>query len=273
MTLTKSKTSLLDLRRDEYNICCIVGLRQNWHNGSRYSYLSSPRADNGLTLILCREAEYTFPDGEKVKAARGDVMIIPAGSRYSVEFLLDETDVSPASLLINFSVRDIDGTLLGVGDAPCVTAQDRNGELLSRFLSVIDEFGAGRQLVCKAKLLGLIERLCEVHSARDEDLSVITGYIDGRAGNVGSVGELAKKFSVGESTLRRRFSEELGISPGEYIAFQKTERIKELLTIGEITLSDICDQLGFCDTAHLCKFFRRQTGMTMREWQKNIRRY
>lgn len=272
MTLVEREITLHDLRRDDYNICCIVGLRQNWHNGSGYSYLSLPRADNGLTLILCRSAEYTFTDGSRVGAERGDIVLTPAGSRYRVEFSLDENDTLPASLLINFSVRGIDGGLLSVGAAPCVVASDRSGELRLRFLSVIDEFNVGRQLICKAKLLGLIERLCEGQSVCDGSISAITGYIDGRAGNVGSVGELAQKFSLGESTLRRRFSDTLGVSPGEYIAAQKTERIKELLSIGEITLSDICEQLGFCDTAHLCKFFRRQTGMTMREWQKSIRR-
>lgn len=273
VVLTSRSIGFQDLINDGYNICCLSGLRQNWHNGSRYSYLSSCRSDNGLTLILCRAAEYTFPCGKKTEACRGDVMLIPAGSRYCVEFFLDENDISPASLLINFTVRDIYGEMLSVGDSLCRIASDHGNELRDRFLSAIDEYGRGRTLVFKAKLLELISIMNESQSPRAGDLSAVTGYIDGKFGNVGSVGELAEIFSIGESTLRRRFGDELGVSPGEYIAARKTERIKELLAVGEITTDDICEQLGFFDVAHLCKFFRKHTGMTMREWQKRSRRY
>ena len=76
-----------------------------------------------------------------------------------------------------------------------------------------------------------------------------------------------------EEEAKEEDGDELGVSPGEYIAARKTERIKELLAVGEITTDDICEQLGFFDVAHLCKFFRKHTGMTMREWQKRNRRY
>jgi AraC family transcriptional regulator len=61
--------------------------------------------------------------------------------------------------------------------------------------------------------------------------------------------------------LSRLFSETEGITIEQFIIRQKTERVKELLSYDELTLSQIADLLGYSSVAHLSAQFRKVTGM------------
>lgn len=36
----------------------------------------------------------------------------------------------------------------------------------------------------------------------------------------------------------------------------------------EITLEEIAEQIGFCDSGYLCRFFKQKTGMTPKQYRK-----
>ncbi len=61
--------------------------------------------------------------------------------------------------------------------------------------------------------------------------------------------------------LSRLFSETEGITIEQFIIRQKTERVKELLSYDELSLSQIADRLGYSSVAHLSAQFRKVTGM------------
>lgn len=63
------------------------------------------------------------------------------------------------------------------------------------------------------------------------------------------------------SALSRLFSETEGLTIEQYIIRQKTERVKELLSYDELSLSQIADRLGYSSVAHLSAQFRKVTGM------------
>ncbi len=62
------------------------------------------------------------------------------------------------------------------------------------------------------------------------------------------------------ATLSALFSATQGITIERYIILQRIERAKELLTYGEMTVSEIAWNLGFSSTAHLSAQFRNVTG-------------
>jgi AraC-like DNA-binding protein len=64
------------------------------------------------------------------------------------------------------------------------------------------------------------------------------------------------------SGLSRLFSETEGITIEQYIIGQKIERVKELMTYDELSLSQIAWQLGYSSVAHLSAQFKKVTGMT-----------
>lgn len=64
------------------------------------------------------------------------------------------------------------------------------------------------------------------------------------------------------SALSNLFSEIEGITIERYFITQKIERVKELLTYGELTLSEIAIQLHYSNVAHLSNQFKKTTGFT-----------
>lgn len=62
--------------------------------------------------------------------------------------------------------------------------------------------------------------------------------------------------------LSSLFSEVEGTTIEKYIINQKIERVKELLVYGELTLSEIADQMGYSNVAYLSNQFKKVTGLS-----------
>ena len=73
---------------------------------------------------------------------------------------------------------------------------------------------------------------------------------------------LAEKFNHDYSYLSRLFSTVEGLTIERYIIRLKVEKVKELLTYEEYTLTQIADFLGYSSVSHLSSQFRKETGMT-----------
>lgn len=67
--------------------------------------------------------------------------------------------------------------------------------------------------------------------------------------------------------MSKVFSEAEGITIEQYIIQQKIEKVKELLTYGELTLSEIAWQMGYSSVAAISTQFKKVTGMTPREYK------
>ncbi len=73
---------------------------------------------------------------------------------------------------------------------------------------------------------------------------------------------LAERLGRDYDTLSRLFSEETGSTIEKYLIAQRIERAKELLSYGELTLSQIADELHYSSVAYLSTQFKSVTGMT-----------
>ena len=73
---------------------------------------------------------------------------------------------------------------------------------------------------------------------------------------------LTEKMSYDYAYLSRLFSSVEGRTIEKFILAQKVEKIKELLTYQELSLSEIAFQLNYSSAAHLSSQFKKLTGMT-----------
>ena len=73
---------------------------------------------------------------------------------------------------------------------------------------------------------------------------------------------LAGKLHHDYTYLSNLFSAEEDATIEHYYIAQKIERVKELLTYDEWTLSEIAWRMGYSSTAHLSTQFKKVTGMT-----------
>jgi AraC-like DNA-binding protein len=72
---------------------------------------------------------------------------------------------------------------------------------------------------------------------------------------------LSNELSINYSHLSSVFSSCEGITIEKFIIKQKIERVKELLTYDESTLSEISFMLGYSSVQHLSNQFRQITGL------------
>jgi AraC-like DNA-binding protein len=69
------------------------------------------------------------------------------------------------------------------------------------------------------------------------------------------------------AALSRLFSDTEGVTIEQFIIRQKTERVKELLSYDELSLTQIADLLGYSSPAHLSAQFRKVAGMAPSEFK------
>lgn len=93
-------------------------------------------------------------------------------------------------------------------------------------------------------------------------------YIAAHCGENVTIEQLAGRTAMHPKHFARRFREKMGMPPGQYIASVRLERAISLLGEG-MPLADISEKIGFQSAQQFFRFFKKQTGMTPREYQKN----
>lgn len=73
---------------------------------------------------------------------------------------------------------------------------------------------------------------------------------------------VSKKLAHPYSYLSSVFSEIKGVTIEHFIIMHKIERVKELIIYDELTVGEIADKLHYSSVAHLCKQFKKTTGLT-----------
>jgi len=85
---------------------------------------------------------------------------------------------------------------------------------------------------------------------------------------------LSEKLEHDYAYLANIFTEGQGTTIEKFLISQKVEKIKELLSYDELTVTEISNKLNYSSVAHLSKQFKKVTGMAPSQFLKlkNIRR-
>jgi AraC family transcriptional regulator len=70
--------------------------------------------------------------------------------------------------------------------------------------------------------------------------------------------------------LSKLFSERTGTTLEKYIILIKVEKIKELISYDELTLSEIAFQMGYSSVQYLSNQFKQVTGVTVSEYKNQL---
>lgn len=73
---------------------------------------------------------------------------------------------------------------------------------------------------------------------------------------------ISDHLGVDYSTLSKLFSAREGRTIEQYHIAQRIEYVKELLSYGEMNISEVADKAGYSSVAHLSRQFKTITGMT-----------
>ena len=80
--------------------------------------------------------------------------------------------------------------------------------------------------------------------------------------------DIAASASVSVGVCCRCFKEMVRKSPNQYLVAYRISRAMELLGSSEKTVTEIAVETGFNDASHFIQYFKRQTGMTPKDYRK-----
>lgn len=260
MLLTEFKS----LFHTDFNISEIHAVRQHWDQRLHcVDLMQAPRRSHGLLLITDHCADYTLPNGETLHAAAGDVILLPKGAHYAVNFLLPP-GAAAQPLLINFRLFCPDGTEPSA-EFPAVRIAQDDTALLPLFTEAATLYKTGCH---PAQLKSVVFRILSLLFPLNEKDECCISYINAHFTEQFSIPQLAKQCALSESVYRRRFRQLTGLSPIQYINQIKIEKACQLLQSGDINPSDISEFLNFYSVSYFYRVFKSVTGCTPNEYRR-----
>jgi len=85
------------------------------------------------------------------------------------------------------------------------------------------------------------------------------------------VSRLAEAAGCSRATLSRLFSGDLHTSPAAWIAQKRVERARELLRTTALPISEVARRVGIQDSYYFSRLFRRQAGLSPRQYRGAVR--
>lgn len=94
-------------------------------------------------------------------------------------------------------------------------------------------------------------------------------YVDTHIFQKISLKEMAQEIGYTEHYISRKFKSELGLSLFDYINQQKIAMAQRILRETNLSIAEISDRFGYSSPSYFGSLFRKQTGMTPVEYQRN----
>ena len=85
-----------------------------------------------------------------------------------------------------------------------------------------------------------------------------------------AVESLIEQSGLSRAFFHRRFLEETGCTPGEYIASLRMEQARNLLCLTRMPVGEIGALCGYPDSVYFARIFRRHTGMTPSAYRRHV---
>lgn len=209
-------------------------------------------------------------DGTKFIASAGDVMYIPKGINYKVDFFTDdEAGDFCNACLINFMLTDENASPAAFSETITHLCKDKTGEITELFFKINEYYIKKRIHDAKSVFFKIISLIEYAETMRDGGAVLpALKHIKNNLNTAVSIEELSSLCAMSESNFRRNFKKETGLSPVKYINTLKVSMAKDLLKSEEITMNEITEYLGFFDKAYFCKVFKKIAGITPAEYRK-----
>lgn len=96
-------------------------------------------------------------------------------------------------------------------------------------------------------------------------------YIKENSNREISRAEVAEQFFIHPDYLSHIFKEWAGITFQDFVIKTRMDKAKKMLIYTDTSISNIAASTGYSNTAYFAKHFKRETGMTPKEYRQNAR--
>lgn len=123
-----------------------------------------------------------------------------------------------------------------------------------------------------ANLYSLLIRLLSYFNEENEPFNLLVDrYLENNYANDVSLDEIAIYMNTNKYSLCHKYSAQTGITIMENLKRIRIAKAKKYLVTTEFPISKITTLCGFACTSYFGKIFKESTGMTPRDYRKNIK--
>jgi len=231
-----------------------------WYRHVNYHFLA-------LELILAGKAEYRN-ERDVLVAGPDTLYVVARGSNVRMS-VSGRQPRRKLTLLLRGSALDSIADSLGFGrDRLLKLSQPRRTEAMMREIERSIAESEQPEYI-SAKTYELLLHLSAELSRAPEDLRPALDWIAERPYDRISIPGLAARCGLSESTLRRRFMAEYGMSPIRYLTKRRLTLSRELLK-GECSLKEIAARCGFPSPLLFTQAFKNGFGETPSACRKKL---
>ena len=217
-------------------------------------------------------------EGKEYTAHPGQWFLIPAGVPHSYR---NHKDCAFEKYWMHFDLYP-SADLFSMLDLPYFVDVPGNSVVHSLFRQATDAMrsdGLTDRIRLKTCLLTLIaEYINLVHpdgvTVEDTDSRIdrILRFINSNLEKTLPVTELAEHFHLHPTHFIRFFKEKTGETPANYIRIRRMETAKRLLESTDMSVSQIMEEIGFCDESQFSKQFKKYYALSPRNYRKYFRK-
>ncbi len=229
------------------------------------------RKNNGLLYIRSGEAVFCEDSGQKLTAKCDELIYIPKGCRYKMQYTAPDTSF----VLINFEIfnKCRDDFLLSRSITPLATddASHRIAGIMAslEICGTIQNFSAlFRRKELVYKLLSGVYELNSTPSVKMQKYPQIFAGVrlleQSFLENI-PVSKFAEASNISISLFRSLFGKQYGMSPIQYRNRLRIDRAVAILSEGSCTVLEAAYASGFENIGYFCRYYKKITGETPHE--------
>ena len=234
------------LHLDSLEICCIFHGQLHWElKGAKYAlnpgdcFLSLPGEPHGGLHSFMEPCELFFlqihvPTGQNdpaLKPLLAELKQLPARQFCGSKTIQDR---------LNQMFRECEFSQKYSEIAQCCNLA----------LLLIDLLRCG---TCRVETAEPSVHSCPVQRALD--------YVRKNLHDPATVEEMQRASGLSRSEFFRKFKDETGTGPNQYLLWRRLEAAKDLLTNNELSITETAHRLGFSSSQYFATVFRRHTGL------------
>ncbi len=245
------------------NIQIISGIRPA---GRTVDNSGTGRSHHGFFYIWSGEAQFFAEDKQTVTVSEGELLLIPKGYRYKMQY----TAPSTTFVLVDLDMYAPGGQETALTDELMILAKDDEGGHIARIMTSFELCGVSKNIRATLRkkellyrLLGFLYQTDTLLSAPAQgDTRILAGtrlleqsYLENLP-----IARFAEACSLSISAFRALFRQQYGMSPLQYRNRLRIDRAATLLSEGSCTVSEAAYACGFENVGYFCRYYKRITG-------------
>lgn len=163
----------------------------------------------------------------------------------------DKKKVVKLNLLQNSKVFRLLKDLIGVNSSGRSVKDVLSNAYIIEILALLTEATSEESYELKAKRNHLIDQVID--------------YINNNYDEILTMDSISEKFFVSKFHLSREFKEYTGVSPYQFIKMKRLIKAKELI-LDHKNITSICLEVGFGDYSNFFRAFKKEYGLTPKEY-------